>query len=593
MKKRGKYLIIMVLVFSIVLVIFLFNYDKIRFSPEEPVSPSIGSSKIRAVYSGELSSENIRLSQSKGINTFLVKLGEGTHTFKAHYTLDDLSDILKYHARWAKDKDFIFIPIFNFVHFINDPDDVDGNGRYSSVITTNNVVYSDGSVGKHVTPFDDKYWKHLTTLAVSLAELDNDPDHRVDGLMIDFELYKAELYGEPRKFNGLWGFERTTFDKYILNRGISPPTLLIPPEGKADTYYWLEEEGKLDDYYLFLRQEIMRLAEDMKAKVSASNPDFLLGLYPTGSKAIDYSNPGNGKWYLSQILAGWSDINNPTILFSDTTYNDPDSLPKSKLINGEVFENGVSKNYYRFDQLFRDSMWDEPSEISEAPYAYYLSGLDSIKYSDNILGESLYYFMEYSNGYWIYKGSEYHGFENFDEIKDASLRSGWKDCIPTNGGVETCDGVDNDCDYDVDENNADCSGATPDCINGECSDELVFYEADKFLVTVFYEGWGEVDVASFENNGDIYLAGRCFHRSNCISSKNLFSIKDLSGKVVASIDEDGHLCISSSNCDDYSETCNPSEKAFVIKNPSSGTIVSYIDFNGDLCLTGKLYENEL
>ncbi len=55
---------------------------------------------------------------------------------------------------------------------------------------------------------------------------------------------------------------------------------------------------------------------------------------------------------------------------------------------------------------------------------------------------------------------------------------GWDDCYDDpaicgancNPGIvgETCDGYDNDCDGNTDENNADCSGGTPYCVSGSC-----------------------------------------------------------------------------------------------------------------------------
>jgi hypothetical protein len=44
------------------------------------------------------------------------------------------------------------------------------------------------------------------------------------------------------------------------------------------------------------------------------------------------------------------------------------------------------------------------------------------------------------------------------------------------------------------------------------------------------------------------------------------------------------------DCSDENATCNPTRASFIIKN-SSDYIMSYIDFDGDLCLKGKLYEN--
>lgn len=57
------------------------------------------------------------------------------------------------------------------------------------------------------------------------------------------------------------------------------------------------------------------------------------------------------------------------------------------------------------------------------------------------------------------------------------------------------------------------------------------------------------------------------------------------------MENQGNLCIEKGDCSDQSVTCNPSRDAFIIRNVSSSLNMSYIDFDGDLCLTGKLYEN--
>jgi hypothetical protein len=405
----------------VVLIVFLFNFENVveRFSeegieeiflsPETLSESSVNgieylTEDIKAVYGGpELNSQNIDLLQSKGVNTFLIKLKSDFHTNRVHNNIGDLPLKLKEYASLAKQKDFKFFPVLNFVHFVDDPNDLDRDGLTFSVISNNNVIYLDGSVGKQITVFDEIYWKHLSDIAVLLTQLNENPDYKVDGLFIDFELYKAEEYEEPRKFNGLWGFERTTFDKYIVDRGLDSPVLESPPEGKADTYYWLERENRVMDYYVFLKEEILRLSENMEFEVSVSNPNFLLGLYPTASVGIDYSNPGDGKWYLQQMLAGWSNPNDPAIMFSSTTFGSSNSLPLNKLRNGKMPE-----GYYRLDRIYQDPIWE--NDLSKAPYAYYLNGLDIRNYFNN-LGHDLYYFLEESNGYWVYTSAV---FEDFD-----------------------------------------------------------------------------------------------------------------------------------------------------------------------------------
>ena len=50
------------------------------------------------------------------------------------------------------------------------------------------------------------------------------------------------------------------------------------------------------------------------------------------------------------------------------------------------------------------------------------------------------------------------------------------------------------------------------------------------------------------------------------------------------------MCIESGDCSYKSESCNPINDAFIIKNESKSNMI-YIDDTGDLCLTGYLIQN--
>ncbi|PIN95424.1 hypothetical protein COU56_01595 [Candidatus Pacearchaeota archaeon CG10_big_fil_rev_8_21_14_0_10_31_9] len=99
------------------------------------------------------------------------------------------------------------------------------------------------------------------------------------------------------------------------------------------------------------------------------------------------------------------------------------------------------------------------------------------------------------------------------------------------------------------------------------------------------------NVSWFGSEGNIVLKGTCYVSTNCITNDgSSFTIGNATDNTTAFINSTGDLCIEKGDCGDLSPACNsPSNDAFIIKNSSSN--VAYIDYNGDLCLTGGLYEN--
>lgn len=95
-------------------------------------------------------------------------------------------------------------------------------------------------------------------------------------------------------------------------------------------------------------------------------------------------------------------------------------------------------------------------------------------------------------------------------------------------------------------------------------------------------------VAWFTGDGNLSLEGNCSVSVNCIAPENSFIIKNSSYETVAYISGEGNLCLEKGNCSDLSSTCNPLIPAFIVKNNNIN--VSYIDFEGGLCLTGSLNE---
>jgi subtilisin family serine protease len=98
-------------------------------------------------------------------------------------------------------------------------------------------------------------------------------------------------------------------------------------------------------------------------------------------------------------------------------------------------------------------------------------------------------------------------------------------------------------------------------------------------------------VASFSDDGALNLKGNCFVSDNCILAEDSFILQNPSDETVASISPEGDLCIYKETCSNFNQQiCNPVGEAFLVQD-DSGRNLSYIDFTGKMCLTGKLREN--
>jgi hypothetical protein len=106
-----------------------------------------------------------------------------------------------------------------------------------------------------------------------------------------------------------------------------------------------------------------------------------------------------------------------------------------------------------------------------------------------------------------------------------------------------------------------------------------------------YKNSSGVAVASFYSDGNLTLKGVCNFSANCLAPQNSLIFLNSSNSTVAYIDSHGNLCIESGSCNNSQSFCNPSEDALIVQSEIYGTNWSYIDFDGNLCLTGKLKEN--
>ena len=126
------------------------------------------------------------------------------------------------------------------------------------------------------------------------------------------------------------------------------------------------------------------------------------------------------------------------------------------------------------------------------------------------------------------------------------------------------------------------------CITqGNCSDHSATCNpsSNAFLI----QDSSKNNVSYIDFTGDLCLKGTLTENSY-FSQDDYFMIKNSSNKVVSYINPEGNLCIEKGDCSDLAASCNPASDAFIMQDPIYRN-TSYIDFTGDLCLTGVLVEN--
>lgn len=102
------------------------------------------------------------------------------------------------------------------------------------------------------------------------------------------------------------------------------------------------------------------------------------------------------------------------------------------------------------------------------------------------------------------------------------------------------------------------------------------------------------NVAWLGDLGNIVLKGTCTSGGTCNPPADSFILANLTSNKVAYIDSDGSMCIESvTSCQDSDEqaSCSSPNDSFIILNETHGEVIVIDSINGDLCLTGKLYEN--
>ncbi len=220
------------------------------------------------------------------------------------------------------------------------------------------AVLADGRVERYACPLDDRFWRdHLTPAIMERVALSGDPDLQVDGLWIDFELYST-VTGQ-RYYNNACYCDHC-FGEFCKHKGIQTPKL-----GYAERAPWLKEQGYAEEYQPYLGERMEALATELREKIHAVNPNFLLGFYPT---------PHN--WSLMAVARGFSTERVPILLWATDTYGGggPARVPDDW--RQEYADQGIN--------------------------ARYLAGMLLRSYSAKNLAANIYQTTDKCDGYWLF-----------------------------------------------------------------------------------------------------------------------------------------------------------------------------------------------
>jgi hypothetical protein len=400
----------------------------------DPTTPFSGG-RVKAVYTythnypGQMTPEKITELMNHGINTFLL------NNFPPYIPYENLSENNSLYDLIGPDPDLpYFIPYYwngyqyNARVVIKEKAELAKQYGYTYIqsipmdnapFPNNNVisgafpaVFSDGTVGKQISPFCEVWWQHLTKMVKSLAFLPIEyPDrYSIDGVWFDFELYSRYDEGFSAYFDETWGFEDQTFNAYLISRGL----LLHPELSPGQRFNWLVDQGRITvdgrgyhqgDYYLFLSQLIKGYANTMREEVHAINPNFLIGAYPS---PVGWSS--DHRYYLPEIFSGWSTRTQPAVIWGTEMYGGggADNLPSG------MESHLLLQGYYNLTTYYQSN-----TSTGNNIYAYYLGGVVNNCYFSGIWGYHLYNLATLTNGYWVFSGDKFT-----DELKNFSEDNG-------------------------------------------------------------------------------------------------------------------------------------------------------------------------
>lgn len=154
---------------------------------------------------------------------------------------------------------------------------------YLDQVSYQRTIYRDGTTGLGVSPLDQPHWDHVTTVCQWIAGISKEVGCRVDGIMLDLELYGTEKEPEAKRNYVDCGYEAVSVYKVCAEA----------------------------DLYPYLDKKIEQLADKLRLVVKRLNPSLQWGIYP---------HPQDNNWFHWPLARGLSLYSNPLNIFGIHSY---------------------------------------------------------------------------------------------------------------------------------------------------------------------------------------------------------------------------------------------------------------------------------
>jgi hypothetical protein len=319
-----------------------------------------------------------------------VFVDDGFNTLIVHGLQTDLQDTtvmwnsIRDYTAWAKSRNMMFFPTVSFSYDVT---------KYGRGFEQGWDEW--GHQSNHVSPWSVEYWDYLGDFLVELVTLVKDSDeYRADGVFMDHEIYGEDVTHVLLRRTA-WGYADGIWQQYLDSIG----SVAVVPQNGTDRRDWLSANTSLDEYYLFLEDNIQALSNNVRERVKAIDPSFVIGVYqkprrnyydaPIASGYSTTSEPiivwGTEMYipYASQIEAGTIGVDLLPELIPYGTYNNMTYYAMENLYGKPIYGfyvGGFVPNAYSFEARTTTSPPEQPLPLESFNYHNYEVGNQSSGY---------------------------------------------------------------------------------------------------------------------------------------------------------------------------------------------------------------------